>query len=173
MLADLLTPLSDTWFGFNVFRYITFRTGLAIAPRYPLGAGYGTFEPLFRMHQPAAVEGRWTHAHNDWLEALLEGGPLAVLLLAWLLGGLLLVTRGGAGRLTGEPAILAGSATAGIVAIAAHSMLDFTLRIPAAAVVAAFLFGLVAACWRGVIRNRVRSAPPGSGDRRLTAVEPV
>ena len=34
MLYALLIPLSDTWFGFNVFRYITFRTGLAIATAF-------------------------------------------------------------------------------------------------------------------------------------------
>jgi len=34
MLYGLLTSLSGTWFGFNVFRYITFRTGLAIATAF-------------------------------------------------------------------------------------------------------------------------------------------
>jgi UDP-N-acetylmuramoyl-tripeptide--D-alanyl-D-alanine ligase len=34
MLYALLTSLSDTWFGFNVFRYITFRTGVAIATAF-------------------------------------------------------------------------------------------------------------------------------------------
>ena len=31
MLYWLLYPLNESWIGFNVFRYITFRTGLAIA----------------------------------------------------------------------------------------------------------------------------------------------
>ena len=34
MLYALLTSLSDSWFGFNVFRYITFRTGLAISTAF-------------------------------------------------------------------------------------------------------------------------------------------
>jgi phospho-N-acetylmuramoyl-pentapeptide-transferase len=34
MLYALLYPLSETWIGFNVFRYITFRTGLAIATAF-------------------------------------------------------------------------------------------------------------------------------------------
>jgi phospho-N-acetylmuramoyl-pentapeptide-transferase len=34
MLYALLHPLSDTWIGFNVFRYITFRAGLAIATAF-------------------------------------------------------------------------------------------------------------------------------------------
>lgn len=34
MLYSLLYPLSETWIGFNVFRYITFRTGLAIATAF-------------------------------------------------------------------------------------------------------------------------------------------
>ena len=34
MLYSLLYPLSEIWIGFNVFRYITFRTGLAIATAF-------------------------------------------------------------------------------------------------------------------------------------------
>ncbi len=34
MLYALLTSLADTWFGFNVFRYITFRAGLAISTAF-------------------------------------------------------------------------------------------------------------------------------------------
>jgi phospho-N-acetylmuramoyl-pentapeptide-transferase len=34
MLTALLLPLADTWIGFNVFRYITFRTGLGIATAF-------------------------------------------------------------------------------------------------------------------------------------------
>jgi phospho-N-acetylmuramoyl-pentapeptide-transferase len=34
MLSSLLIRLADFWFGFNVFRYITFRTGLAIATAF-------------------------------------------------------------------------------------------------------------------------------------------
>ncbi len=34
MLYALLYPLSETWIGFNVFRYITFRTGLALATAF-------------------------------------------------------------------------------------------------------------------------------------------
>ena len=41
MLYALLTQLSDTWFGFNVFRYITFRTGLGIATAFFLSLAAG------------------------------------------------------------------------------------------------------------------------------------
>ena len=34
MLYALLTSFADTWFGFNVFRYITFRAGLAISTAF-------------------------------------------------------------------------------------------------------------------------------------------
>jgi len=34
MLYALLTSLADTWFGFNVFRYITFRAGLGISTAF-------------------------------------------------------------------------------------------------------------------------------------------
>ena len=34
MLYWLIQPLSQTFIGFNVFRYLTFRTGLAIATAF-------------------------------------------------------------------------------------------------------------------------------------------
>jgi phospho-N-acetylmuramoyl-pentapeptide-transferase len=41
MLYWLVQPLSDTWIGFNVFRYLTFRTGLAIATAFFLSLVVG------------------------------------------------------------------------------------------------------------------------------------
>jgi len=41
MLYWVFTPLSDLWIGFNVFRYITFRTGLAIATAFLLSLVLG------------------------------------------------------------------------------------------------------------------------------------
>ena len=78
---------------------------LPAVAEYPiLGSGYGTFdyvEPLTRTTGEDAGY-RYEHAHNDYLEALLEGGVvrlglslLAVGLVFWLGGRAFL--RGGAG----------------------------------------------------------------------------
>jgi phospho-N-acetylmuramoyl-pentapeptide-transferase len=41
MLYWLFVPLSDTFIGFNVFRYLTFRTGLAIATAFFISLVFG------------------------------------------------------------------------------------------------------------------------------------
>ena len=41
-----------------------------------LGTGLGTFDPAFRLYQPAGVTGRFDHAHNDWLETVMSFGVL-------------------------------------------------------------------------------------------------
>jgi phospho-N-acetylmuramoyl-pentapeptide-transferase len=50
MLYLLLRPLSETWIGFNVFRYITFRTGLGIATAFFLSLLFGPWL-LARLRQ--------------------------------------------------------------------------------------------------------------------------
>lgn len=56
---------------------------------FPFGSGLGGFDPVFRMHEPFGLlkPTYFNHAHNDWLEILLDTGlPGALLLLtavAW------------------------------------------------------------------------------------------
>jgi len=52
---------------------------------FPFGAGFGTYDEVFRRFQPADVPRFVTHAHNDYAEWLFEGGVLGLLLpLAFL-----------------------------------------------------------------------------------------
>ena len=107
------------------------------AAEYPiLGSGYGTFdyvEPLTRTTGEDAGY-RYEHAHNDYLEALLEGGAvrlglslLAVGLVFWLGGRAFL--RGG-----GPNGALALGGLFGFTAVVIHSFVDFGLHVPAIAV---------------------------------------
>ncbi len=60
-------------------------TVLAMVREYfPFGAGLGGFDPLFRMHEPFALlkPTYFNHAHNDWLEILLDTGIIGVAVLA-------------------------------------------------------------------------------------------
>lgn len=53
----------------------------------PFGTGFGTFDPVYRIHEPANLLSYryFNHAHNDLLEILVEGGiPAALLLLCGL-----------------------------------------------------------------------------------------
>lgn len=65
-------------------------TVLAMIGAYlPFGAGLGSFDSLFRMHEPFALlkPSYFNHAHNDWLEILLDagvaGGLLSAAALLW------------------------------------------------------------------------------------------
>lgn len=49
----------------------------------PVGSGFGSFDPVFRMYEPDALlhPGYFNHAHNDWLELGITGGLPALLVL--------------------------------------------------------------------------------------------
>lgn len=54
---------------------------------FPVGAGLGGFDPIFRMHEPLTLL-KFTffnHAHNDYLEVALDTGLPGMLLLAMAL----------------------------------------------------------------------------------------
>lgn len=55
---------------------------------FPVGTGFGSFDPLFRIHEPAGLLKLtyFNHAHNDYLETALTGGIAGVLLLAGAIG---------------------------------------------------------------------------------------
>lgn len=58
---------------------------------FPTGAGFGTFDTVFRINEPFFNLGPkyLNHAHNDWVEVLIEGGVpallLAVAFILWFL----------------------------------------------------------------------------------------
>jgi O-antigen ligase len=116
---------------------------LPLAADYPLwGAGYGTFdyvEPLTRT-TGADAGYRYEHAHNDYLESLLEGGLVrlaltlgAVALIYWL--GWRALERHANDSADG----LILGALFGFTALAIHSFVDFGMHIPAIALIAAVL----------------------------------
>jgi tetratricopeptide (TPR) repeat protein/O-antigen ligase len=121
---------------------------LPLAGRFPVwGTGYGTFEAVEPMQRSPGdfLNVSWDHAHNEYLEVLVEGGAgqLALLLLA---AGF--VYRAGARAIrqfAGRPASgwVAG-ALFGLTTVAAHSFLDFGLHIPAIALLVAVVAGFVA-----------------------------
>lgn len=75
-----------------------------IGTYFPFGSGLGGFDPMFRMHEPFELlkPTYYNHAHDDWLEVVLDAGLPGLLLLlaavgwwawasvrAWRSGGLL------------------------------------------------------------------------------------
>lgn len=55
---------------------------------FPVGSGLGGFDPLFRMHEPFELlkPTYFNHAHNDFLEILLDTGAAGLLLLVAAIG---------------------------------------------------------------------------------------
>jgi O-antigen ligase len=121
---------------------------------FPAGAGFGGFDPLFRMHEPFELLKLtyFNHAHNDWLELVLDGGVvgLALLLAAvgWWLWASLRVWRAP----TAECDPLARTGSAMLLLILVASAFDYPARTPMMMVMI-----VMAALWLE------RSVHPGAG----------
>jgi O-antigen ligase len=111
---------------------------------FPVGSGFGTFEAVYRLFEPASALTTFfaNHAHNDWLELLLEGGlPAALLLIAgtaWLGITGYRAWRRGSGELHGLDRALRQGASISILVIALHSLVAYPMRTPAISVLFAW-----------------------------------
>ena len=113
---------------------------------WPLGAGPGTFASVYPQFQPPGLGVSVEHAHNDYVQLLMEFGILFVALAAlaaWLilrqaLSLYQLVRVAGPGLDTTR---LQLCCALGLLAVLLHSWVDFNLRIPANAMLAACLLG--------------------------------
>lgn len=109
-----------------------------------LGTGLGTFEAVYRSHRTADVRPGVAMAHNDYLELALELGiPAAALLVsavAILAAG---CARGVWARRRDFEFPAAGVAVC--VLAGAHSLVDFSLQIPAFAATFSLVLGVSAA----------------------------
>lgn len=118
------------------------RAVLAMVPdRWLAGFGAGTFEQAFPFYQPDTLRGAYRHAHNEYLQALVEFGIGGVLLLAGVLlaAGWRPVRAGGWGPLSAweRRGILLA-----LGALALHALTDFPFRMPMVSLVAAALLGM-------------------------------
>ncbi|HEY0622362.1 O-antigen ligase family protein [Sphingomonas sp.] len=114
-------------------RYATFSITTRLAWDYlPFGSGFGSFDTLFRMHEPDRLlkPTYFNAAHNDWLELVITAGVpgalVALLFLGWF--GLRLA------RLFAAPpnafAQLARASAAFVVIALVASISDYPLRTP-------------------------------------------
>lgn len=124
-----------------------------------LGAGAGMFDQLATRYGGAAAGGRAVHAHNDWLQLLVEYGGAGL-----LLGAAFFVVHFAAGwrnalRLAREmPPVgllpqgnalgLMVGALAAVSAAAVHAFFDYRMHVPAAVMVIALCAGWLASARR-------------------------
>lgn len=147
------------WFGLDIVeaRLATMWTGEALGDdrvflltnawrqikEFPVwGTGYGTFqfvEPL-QLHRATDVGIFYEHAHNDYLEDLIEGGVVRLLFRLVAIG---LIFRFGYQAIRAYAGTSAGAMAVGSVfaftAIVIHSFFEFGLYIPAIAALATVL----------------------------------
>jgi O-antigen ligase len=104
----------------------------AIADYMPFGTGFGSFVPVYKMFEsPAVMQSTYVnHAHDDWLEIVLEGGMPAV---ALLIGFLIWWGRAGVAlwRKAGGRETLTRGAWLVTLVLLIHAFLDYPLRSPA------------------------------------------
>ncbi|HKT19502.1 MAG TPA: O-antigen ligase family protein [Stellaceae bacterium] len=123
-----------------------------------LGTGYGTFEEAFRPIQPEAIKGRWDRAHNTYLENAFELGIPAALLLTLSAAALFFRCLAGL-RARHRDAIYPAIGIGASVLLACHSLVDFSLEIPAITATYALIMGAA------VIQSWPRRALPAENYR--------
>jgi O-antigen ligase/tetratricopeptide (TPR) repeat protein len=138
---------------------------------FPLwGTGDGTFEYIDSLHRVTDsldADMIIDHAHNDYLEILVEGGlaqfipALLAIVLVWRFG--LRAARRSAGLPAGGLAI---GALMGVATVAIHSFTDFGMHIPACAALVTVLCAYV--CGEGEAGDGDAAGPlPGDRNRVL------
>jgi O-antigen ligase len=104
------------------------------------GSGMGTFQDIFKVYQPDGLYLYWTHAHNDYLELLLElgivGAALAAVFFFTALRAILKT------KWKGREVYIWAAVLASLTAIAVHSIVDFNLHIPSNAILFSLVLGI-------------------------------
>jgi O-antigen ligase len=115
----------------------------AIGDQPLLGVGLGGFHDAFQMYRDSRLDQEvaiFDRAHNTYLELALEAGLPALALMLAILGGIAFVCA--RGLVTRQRDFVYPAAGLGVTALmAVHSVVDFSLQIPAIAVAYALLVG--------------------------------
>ena len=111
-----------------------------------VGTGYGTFEVSFPMVRDATIATPLLldKAHNSYLEFAFEAGVPIFALMIGLLGGLVALCLHGIWKRR-ENRLFPCVGVAAAALVAAHALVDFSIQIPAVAVVFAALLGVACA----------------------------
>ncbi|RLE04103.1 MAG: hypothetical protein DRJ11_02100 [Candidatus Aminicenantes bacterium] len=126
---------------------------------FPLwGSGLGTFAAVYPAYESGKTYGLLLHAHNDYLEFLLEIGLLGMILL---LGGIIYVLiktyLSWAKRRNFKIKILTLAGMTSVLGMAIHSLTDFNLHIPANTLVFSIIISLtlILSYWRPQERKKL------------------
>lgn len=136
-----------------------------ISEYLPWGSGFGSFQAVYQVHEPDELLGPtyMNHAHNDWLEFILDGGlpALALLIAAMVLIAKRMIElwRESHDDMAGKLSSRLGLIVLGLLAFA--SFFDYPLRVPALACVGMLALFLAFAA----PAKQIASDPDASGKR--------
>ena len=109
-----------------------------------LGFGYGTFSDSFRLYNNIESPYHYDRAHNTWLEDAFELGLPAALALYLSIGGLALISLRGVNQ-RHRDWIYPATGVAASVLVGLHATVDFSLQLPAIAILYACIMGIAVA----------------------------
>ncbi|MGE0421758.1 MAG: O-antigen ligase family protein [Reyranellaceae bacterium] len=147
-------------------RWVLFEVGRQVAGERPFaGHGLGGFAPAFNgaLHSSPGFDAYVDFAHNTYLELAVDGG-IPALLISLALAGMAvgICITGLFSRARGTSFAIA--AIAGAALVAGHSMVDFSLQMPAVAVTFMLMMGVASALSLAWVRVR-RAATIGEEAR--------
>jgi O-antigen ligase len=137
--AELAARLGGSAQGLGGRLSIWSQTWPMVKDFWPMGSGVGTYQPVMLLYQTSSRLFYISHADNEFLQVLAEGGaPLAIGLALVLIGGAIAVLRQLRADRTPVFWMRVGAAT-GMFAFAVQNFFEMTLRVPANAVLFATL----------------------------------
>jgi O-antigen ligase len=191
----ILSALSIGWFGwdqiFERFARLKNAQGIIYESRldfwkdsqdiirqYPItGSGMGTFRHMYPLHRSIKSDRFLTHAHNDYLELLAEGGVIAFFLAAAFLATLFYKTyRVFSKRRDGFSIYLYIGCITAMVSMLLHSFTDFNLHIGANGLWFFFIAGIAVCAANTGLRQQSRETrllPVTSPTQKLSSVGAV
>lgn len=130
--------IDETVYDQSRWLYAT-TTFAAIVDNFPVGTGFGTFRYAYAPYE--GVENVYqkyvNHAHNDFLEIILEGGVIALILLIYSA-----FTIGRCMRQSSE-SIFARLCSVSVCAVLLHSLVDYPLRTMAVSITFGYLIAVL------------------------------
>jgi O-antigen ligase len=116
----------------------------AIGDNPALGFGYGGFADSFRLYDQNESAVHYDRAHNTWLENAFELGLPASVCLFAALAGLAVTCWRGVGRRHRDWVFPAAGVAASVL-VGVHATVDFSLQLPAVAMLYALVMGVACA----------------------------
>ncbi len=139
-----IDPIIDRFYQTDITKEVRFRlwseTLNAFKDFYLTGSGMGTFLYLYPLYSSEPYLVIYDHAHNDYIEFILECGIIGILLVLLLLFFYIrILMKADWGSKHG---IINISLISSVVTIAVHSIFDFNMHIPSNALMFTTILGL-------------------------------